>query len=309
MHTIKSENELKDEFALIIALGKEVIPEKLFATWGSFINKYEELEFTQAKEYLEQCDIIVKFLLKFKNYRSGKEIAKEYYSFSAHKSDYYINILNNIATFAPFPENVKFLQGYYELFVDITKSEESALTERITNIRNINDMMNVGLSYEEALDLNRCPLMALKINDSQIPLIYWINDIYYGVNESDELTIYTDINKEYDVIYTIKDGTYTRMLNRQEKFLSNAIISSKSIISDEENKVLSIGNDDISLAPNFYDIPKKVAYYQKSSSELDNLDETLLDKIIKDSTNLKDTCASDFKKMLEQAKYDNNQTK
>lgn len=302
-------NELKDQAELMILLGKEIIHEKLEDTWESFINEYQKMNLEDAREYLSMCDTIVKYLLKFKNYRKGREIAQEFYANNSHKNNYYKKIVDAIATFAPFPESIHFIQGYYESFIDITREEESALTDKITSIRNISDLMNIGLSYEGASSLNNHPPRNLSLNSEVIPLIHWDNELYAGLNSEGELTIYQSIKNEYDVLYVIKEDTYSRLINRQAIFSNGRMLASKTIVTDELNKIIEASNYDISIGPNFYDLRKKGAYYQKVCDKINALDPLFRQKIKEDAAIVESECPSIFEKLDKENKMLNNQTK
>lgn len=256
-------DNIKERLNEIKIMGMDVIPAHLEFEWEEFINKYEEMEEKELKDFLELCLTIEKYLFMFRNFASGRKIAQEFYQEFNYKSNYTKNLANIIATFAPFPENVQFLQGYYESFVDITRDEENALTDKIKNIRDINDIMNLGLTYDNAKSLSRTKMLNIDLNGEVIPVMLWSYDIYSGLNEKGELVMYEQIGDDFDVLYIIKqDWTYNRWINRHQKLTSKGIVPNKTIITDSSNKVIDIDNTDILVNPNFYDIVEKVEAYK-----------------------------------------------
>ncbi len=318
MKAINNSEELKDQFRLITLLGKEVIPTHLELEWENYVNGYQKLDSNDVIEFLDQCNVIVKTLLKFKNNRSGKEIASEFYQTFRYKNNYSKGIANVITAFAPFPENVQFLQGYYESFLDITPEEESAITDKINNIKALNDIMNLGLSYESAKSLSRYPMIDVNINGETTTLMHWTNDIYCGVNEKNDLISYEQIGDDFDVIYIVKeDNTYIRLITRRPKLTPSGMLASKTLMTDQNNKVLGVENNEILVNPNFFDTKQKVDYYQKVSSRVDVTDSLTSLNITQEAIKLGDIvgeenhtlCSDIFNKMIKEAPTKDPQTK
>lgn len=262
-------DNIKEQLNNIKIMGMETIPAHLEFEWEEFINKHEDMEEKELNDFLELCQTIEKYLLMFRNYTSGRKIAQEFYQEFNYKSSYTKELADIIATFAPFPENVQFIQGYYESFIDITESEEKTLTEKIDKIRTINDIMNLGLNYDNAKFLGSTSMLNIDLNGEIIPVMRWTNDTYCGINEKGELVSYEQIGDDFDVLYIIKqDWTYNRLINRHQKLTSKGIIPNKTIITDSSNKVISIDNTDVLVNPSFYDISEKVAMYQSLCQQL-----------------------------------------
>lgn len=318
MIAINNSEELRDQFHLLKIQGGEVIPSHMEFDWSNYLNKHEKMDIDDAKEFLDKCRTVVKYLLKFRNNASGREIAASFYQEFSHKTNYSKDIANVIATFAPFPESVQYLQRYYESFLEITQEEERALTEKINKIETLNDMMNLGLDYTNALFLSNSAMMNIEVNGETIPLMLWTNDLYCGVSEQGELITYKQVGSEFDVLYIEKeDDTYTRMINKHAKLTPQGMLSAKTIITNQDNKVIDIANSSILINPNFFDLNAKIAYYKKLCSKMATTDRDIslditqeaikLDEVAKDTN--KTVCADIFDKLSSEVIANNPQFK
>ena len=318
MPTYKNKEDFMEPFRQITLLGEEVIPSYLVFYWKEYIEQYKNMLLKEIQDFLPKCQTIAKYLLEFKYGRKGKEIATEFYQEFNYKNAYAKDIANVIATFAPYPQNIQFLQGYYESFLEITKEEENDLTEKINKIKTINDFMKSEISYENAQFLSDTAIINVDINGQITPVIRWSNDMHCGVNENNELVIYEQIGEEFDVVYIVKeDNTYTRLINRHQKLTPNGMLASKTLITDEQNKVLSIDNYDILVNPNFYDQNQKGFYYKKVCHRLATTDSLTSLNITQEAlklTSLMDEdnhtiCAAIFDKILKEGITKNSETK
>lgn len=293
MITINNNDELRDQFNLLKLQGQETIPSHMEFDWANYLAQYKKMDTNDAKEFLDKCRTIVKYLLKFRNYASGRDIAASFYQEFSHKTNYSKDIANVIATFAPFPENVQYLQGYYESFPDITQEEESALTEKINKINNLNDIMNLGLDYTNARTVCNASMLNVELNGETIPVMLWTNDLYCGVSEQGELITYKQIGDKFDVLYTLKeDETYTRMIYRHAKLTPSGMLPEKTITTDQDNKIISVDNSSILINPNFFDLNNKVAYYKKLGSKVATIDRDVSLIITQEAIKLSDTTES-----------------
>lgn len=290
MSTTENNESYKDQFDLLILLGKEVIPTYLEFEWQNYVNQYKTMSPKHIKDFHEKCDTIIRYLLKFKNFKSGRDIARAFYQQFNYKNYYTKELADMIAEFAPFPENTQFLQSYYESFLDITKEEEEKLTQRIRDIRNLNDIMNLGLEYSNAKFLSNANLINIDINGQITPVMRWSNDIHCGINENNELVVYEQVGEDFDVVYLVRENdTHTRIIARHHKLTPNGMLPDKSLLTDETGKVIGIEDYDILVSPNFYDLNQKIAYYQRICSHLATSDNIKMLDITQEAIKLADT--------------------
>ena len=318
MTTTENNHELKEQFDHLILMGREAVPTYLEFEWQNYVNQYKSMNSKYIQDFYDKCNTIVKYLLKLKSFKSGRDIAHAFYQEFNYKSAYTKEIANMIAEFSSYPENVQFLQSYYEAFPDITKEDEDNLTERIKNIRSLNDLMKFGLTYTNAKFLSNTNMINIDINGQITPVMRWSNDIHCGINENNELVIYEQIGEDFDVVYLVKeDDSYTRIINRHQKFTPNGMIPNKSILTNEKGKVLGIEDFDILINPNFYDLNQKVAYYESICSQLATSDNMIFLDITQEAIKLADTigefkltlCASLFDKLAKEGIPKKTETK
>lgn len=255
--------DIKERFTELIEEGLKVIPKSFHQKWQEYIYQFQKMDSNDIIEFLDECTVITSYLLKFKD-SSGASIAHEFYNQFNYKNNYSKRLASKITRFAPYPKNIEFIQRYYECFIDITRQEESNLTEEITQIKRLNSLIAKGLTNEEAESLSIAKTINLEINGQIIPVIEETNNLYYGISEDNKLIIYKSIDDIYDVLYFLNvDGTYNRLISRHQKWTPDGIIPLKSILTDQENKIISIDNYDILINANFMDLDTFVNYYRK----------------------------------------------
>ena len=318
MTEIKNNRELGEQFRHLMWQGEEVIPSHLEFEWKNYIEKWGVLGEQDRLDFLSKCQTIVKYLLKFRNNTSGRDVASEFYQEYPYKSAYTKDIADVITRFAPFPENVQFLQGFYESFLDITKEEDKKITYKISQIRAINDIMNLGIDYNNARFINNASFINIDFNGEIIPAMLWTNDIYCGISEKNELLTYRQIGEDFDVLYIDNaDNSYTRLINRRAKLTPNGMLSEKNLMTNPQGEKIADGNNSLSVNANFFDINQKVALYQKLCNRLAEMDPDVGREITQEAIKLSDTideknnilCATIFNELLSSDKTSKNPTK
>lgn len=277
------------DFDEIIKEGLELIPLYLHNEWIGFIEN-EKNKSENIKDTYEMCQSIIDYLNKLNVSKNGKKVALEFYQEYPHKSTYSKTLAEYIASFASYPDNINFLRGYYENFIDITSSEESSLTEKLQGLKIRNEIKNLGFNYDDLKDINKRGKINIDINGQIIPLIEQENELYYGLSDKGEIVIYLPLNEYYDLVYLVaRDADdYMKIISRQHKLGENGMISDKTVITDKNNTNHSIENFSILKNPNFYDIKQTAEYFIKTKEALEKENTETIEKIKREALYLKE---------------------
>ncbi|MDE5630907.1 MAG: hypothetical protein K2I70_04835 [Bacilli bacterium] len=278
---------IDDKFNELINRGFEVIPEYLHGEWESFINKYKEIDVNAIGDYLEECNIVTSYLVNFRISKDSRLVADKFYEEFSYKSNYTKKLANSIAKFAQYPDNIRFLQRYYERFQDITEEEERTLTRKIDELKSLNSIIKAGANYEEATYLNKPNTKTIDINGQIISLVEWESGLYYGISDDNEFVIYKCMEDEFDVVYLIREtGTYTRLISRRQRFERGNMFSSKTLTTDQDNNILSIDYNEILEKYAFHTIEEVFTYYQRIKDKTSKINRKELFTIMKELADL-----------------------
>lgn len=270
------------DYNTLIERGLEVIPSYLHNEWEEFINKKKNSDDDDAYDI---CTSVLTYLENFKDIKSGKLLASSFYEEFSYKSSYSKGLADCIAEFMKYPENVNFLRAYYESFVDITVYEESALTERIQELKKRKEIVNLGVNYDEFKDIGKSKKINIDINGQVTPVIEFLDEVYYGIDDNNEIVLFASLNEYYDLIYLIGNNGCTHLISRQHRLIENGMISDKTIINDENG--VRIEDFNIIKNANFFDIRQTVEYIIKIKNRLKDIDSKLIMSLIEEINNTK----------------------
>lgn len=270
------------DYNTLIERGLELIPSYLHNEWEEFINKKKNSDDDDAYDI---CTSVLTYLEEFKDIKSGKLLASSFYEEFSYKSSYSKNLADSIAEFMKYPDNVNFLRAYYESFVDITVYEESALTSRIKELKTRNEIVNLGVNFDEFKDIGKRQKLNIDINGEVTPVIEFLDEVYYGIDDNNEIVLFASLNEYYDLIYLIGNNGCTRLISRQHRLIENGMISDKTIINDENG--VRIEGFNIIKNANFFDIRQTVEYIIKLKNKLKDIDSKLIDSLIEEINNTK----------------------